>query len=395
MKRMKLAFWPLLLLVLAGYAGDKLSATDSAHIETITQVVSDWTQVNSNGFGNQKIVEVSALEPFGSQLYAGTSNATDGAQIFRSPDGMTWTPVTDPGFGNPHDTAPPAILDMMVFNGRLYASTGRGNAAQIWRSLDGTNWSRVVNAGFGDPDIVEIAVLAEYNGLIYAGATHSVTGAQIWRSYTGDSNSWTQVAPAVAGTTASTITGLAVFDGALYAAVSLDDGSPGQIWNSFGGAWTTIVSDGFGDSDTTMTGSMAEFGGYLYVGAGNTADGAQLWRTNDGSIWEQIISPGFADTNNQKVEMVYVFQNQLFVSVKNSVTGIEIWHSTNGTTWEQANQDGFGDSKNTNTNWRNATTDFWGQLYVGTSNTTDGGELWQKHPDLNQKVYLPVILRNP
>ena len=284
---------------------------------------------------------------------------------------------------------------MTVFNGRLYASTGRGNAAQIWRSLDGTNWARVVNAGFGDPDIVDITVLAEYNGLIYAGATHSVTGAQIWRSYTGDSNSWTLVAPAVAGTTTSTITGFAVFDGALYTAVSLDDGSPGQIWNSFGGAWTTIVSDGFGNSDTTMTGGMAAFGGYLYVGAGNTADGAQLWRTNDGSIWEQMISPGFGDTNNQKIELVYVFQNQLFVSVKNSVTGIEIWRSTNGTTWEQANQDGFDDSKNTSTNWRNATTDFWGQLYVGTSNTTDGGELWQKHPDFNQKVYLPVILRNP
>lgn len=398
MKQIKLALWPLLLFVLAGFAGGKLSATDPGNTKAMPQAVSEWIQVNSNGFGNQKSGEVSALEPFSGQLYAGTSNSTDGAQILRSPDGATWTPVTDPGFGNPHDTAPPAILDMMVFNGRLYASTGRGNAAQIWRSLDGSNWARVVNAGFGDPDIVDITVLAEYNGLIYAGATHAVTGAKIWRSYNGDSNSWTQVAPAVAGTTAATVTGLAVFDGALYAAVSLENGSPGQIWQSYGGSagsWTTIVSNGFGDSNTTITGGMAEFGGYLYVGAGNTVAGAQLWRTNNGSTWEQMITPGFGDANNEKVEMVFVFQNQLYVSVKNSVTGIEVWRLTNGTTWEQANQDGFGDSKNTSTKWRNATMDFLGQLYVGTSNITDGGELWRKRLDLNQKVYLPVVLQMP
>ena len=107
MKRLKLAFWPLLLLVVSGFVNINLSATDSVHIEAKTLAVSNWVQVNSNGFGNQKSDEVSALEAFSSQLYAGTSNSTDGAQIFRSPDGVTWTPVTDPGFGNSHDTAPP------------------------------------------------------------------------------------------------------------------------------------------------------------------------------------------------------------------------------------------------------------------------------------------------
>ena len=125
------------------------------------QAVSEWEQANSNGFGDAQVLEVSALEPFNSYLYAGTYNPNpvdpfpqfDGAQILRSPDGAKWTPVTDPGFGNDHDTAPPAILDMAVFKGYLYAGTGRGNAAQIWRSQNGVNWSRVVNAGFGDPDI--------------------------------------------------------------------------------------------------------------------------------------------------------------------------------------------------------------------------------------------------
>ena len=134
------------------------SSAYSPQVPEFAQAVPDWLQVNSNGFGDPQAGEVSALETFSGQLYAGTSNPTDGARIFRSPDGLTWTPVTDPGFGIPHDTAPPAILDLAVFNGRLYASTGRGNAGQIWRTLNGVIWAPMVIAGFSDPDTVDITL---------------------------------------------------------------------------------------------------------------------------------------------------------------------------------------------------------------------------------------------
>jgi hypothetical protein len=190
----------------------------------------------------------------------------------------------------------------------------------------------------------------------------------------------------VPGTAPASVTGFAVFDGALYAAVESD--APAQLWRSYGGGWTTVMSDGFGNSDTTSTGGMAEFAGYLYVGAGNAVNGAQLWRTNDGETWEQAIDPGFGDPNNQKVEMVFVFQNQLYVSVRNTGTGIELWRSMDGSLWERANLDGFGDSDNSGTNWSNATAEFLSQLYVGTSNVVDGGELWRMqqptaHTDLS------------
>lgn len=338
-----------------------------------------WQQVNANGFGDPQAEEVSAVESFSNYLYAGTSNPMNSARIFRSPDAVTWTPVIDPGFGNPHDTAPPAILDLTVFSGRLYASTGRGNAAQIWRTANGLNWAPVVAAGFGDPDIVDISVLAEYGGLIYAGVTHAVTGAQIWRSYTGDSNSWEKVAPAVAGTDVATVTGLAAFDGALYAAVTSD--APPQIWRSYGGPWSTIVNDGFGDSHTTSTGGMAAFMGALYVGAGSAVDGAQIWRSNDGTSWEQVIDPGFGDANNEKVASLFVFQHALYAGVQNTAAGMEVWRSADGALWEQVNDDGFGDGNNTGTNVGNATTNYLGHFYVGTSNVADGGELWQMAPD--------------
>jgi hypothetical protein len=342
-----------------------------------------WDQVNSNGFGDQDAGEVTALETFNDYLYAGTHNPIDpeplydGAGIFRSPDGVTWTSVILPGFGNTHDIAPPAILDFIVFNNRLYASTGRGNASQIWRTQNGLIWAPMDVTGFCDPDNVDITALVEFGGKLYAGVTNQVSGAQIWSSFTGDNNSWTQVAPMVPGTAASSVTGFSVFDGGLHAAVEFESDSPVQIWRSYGGTWTTIMNNGFGDSNTTMTGGMAVFGGYLYVGAGNTETGAQLWRTNDGTSWGEAITPAFGDSNNQKVEMVYVFQNQLYVSVENTLTGIEVWRSTNGVQWERANLDGFGDSNNSSSNWSNATANFLSRIYVGTSNVVDGGELWQ------------------
>jgi len=385
----------LVILLLAVVAGASAAAPDARGtpvqgVQMLAQVVPGWQQVNSNGFGVQQAGEVSALETFSGHLYAGTNNPMDGARIYRSSDGLIWTPVTDPGFGIPHDTAPPAILDLAVFKGYLYASTGRGNAGQIWRTLNGVIWAPMVIAGFSDPDNVDIAALAEYGGKLYAGVSNEVSGAQIWSSYSGDSNSWTKVAPAVPGTAAAGVTALAVFDGALYAAVESE--APAQIWRSYGGAWTTVISDGFGDSETTSTGGMAVFANYLYVGAGNIANGAQLWRTNDGTTWEPATSPGFGDSNNQKVEMVFVFQNQLYASVKNTGTGMELWRTTDGSLWEQANLDGFGDSNNSGTNWSNATAEFQCQLYVGTANTVDGGELWRMGQPCKY-LYLPLILR--
>jgi hypothetical protein len=143
------------------------------------------------------------------------------------------------------------------------------------------------------------------------------------------------------------------------------------------GGGVVVSSNGFGNSNTNKTGGMAVFGGYLYVGVGNTVNGAQLWRTSNGASWEPMITSGFGDPNNQMVELVFVFQNQLYVGVKNAVTGIELWRSTDGTLWERANQDGFGDSNNSGSNGSHATADFLSHLYVGTSNVVNGGELWR------------------
>lgn len=339
-----------------------------------------WQQVNSDGFGDAGATEVAALAVYGSYLYAGTHHATDLALILRSADGVAWAPVIDPGFGNPHDTAPPAILDLTVYGSYLYASTGRGDsAAKIFRTINGVNWAPVVNSGFADPDNVDITALAGYAGRIYAGVTNLVDGVEIWRSFTGDSNSWTRDTPASLVAAPASVSGFAEFDGALYAAIESD--WPAEIWRTFGGGWAPVVSDGFGEPFTTLTGGLVVFGGHLYVGAGNSEEGVQLWRSHDGEIWELATAPGAGDANDEEIDSLYVFQNYLYASLRNPVTGMEVWRSANGTVWEQSNLDGFGDSSNTHTNASNATTSFLSRLFMGTANTVAGGELWRLTPD--------------
>jgi hypothetical protein len=338
-----------------------------------------WHQVNSDGFGDAGATEVTALAVYGSYLYAGTHHATELALILRSADGVAWNPVIDPGFGNPHDTAPPAILDLTVYGSYLYASTGRGDsAAKIFRTINGVNWAPVVNSGFADPDNVDITALAGYGSRLYAGVTNLVDGVEIWRSYTGDSNSWTRDTPDSLVAAPASVSGFAEFGGALYAAIESD--GPAQIWRTFGGGWAPVVSDGFEDPFTTLTGGLVVFGGYLYVGAGNTEEGVQLWRSHDGETWETASAPGASDANNEEIDGLSVFDNHLYAAVRNGVTGLEVWRSADGAVWEQSNQDGFGDANNTQTNGNNATAAFLSRLFVGTANTASGGELWRLTP---------------
>jgi hypothetical protein len=385
----KLAMGLLILLLAASTLGASAAGTGAGYLPRqpgpdLADDLLDWQQANSDGFGDPGELELSALEAFNGYLYAGTYNPIDpallydGARIYRSPDGVAWSPVTLPGFGNSHDIAPPAILDFVVFNNgvstALYAGTGRGNAVQIWRSLDGSIWAPMMVTGFSDPDNVDINALAVYDGMIYAGVTNAASGAKIYRSYTGDSNSWNQVTSPASTIAGAGVTGFAEFDGGLWATVESED--PVQIWRTYGGDWEVMRSDGFGNADTTLTGGMAVFGAYLYVGVGNTGTGPQLWRT-DGTNWSQVTPAGFTSPNNQQIEMLSVFQNHLYASLKNTVTGIEVWRTPDSSTWEQVNVDGFGDSHNTGTNRGNASDNFLNQFYLGISNVVSGAELWR------------------
>ncbi len=346
-----------------------------------------WQQLNPDGFGDGT-TGITALEVFQGHLYAGASNWSIGGQVWRLNDYGTWQPVSLPGFGletlNP---ANPAIIDMAVFNGQLYACTGWDSASgQIWRSADGKTWKLAKTFDY-DEDVPEwnitaVTNLAVFKGMLYAGTGSAAANAQVWRSISGNPGSWKQVAPASdAPYFPGNVTGFAVFNGALYAAVESSYGAPPQVWRSLDGShWTTVIGDGFGISGNVSLGGFAEFNNRLYLGARNDSPeyASQIWRTSDGIHWQMAVGGGFGDPNNIKVESLRVFGENLYAATNNPY-GMQVWRSGNGVNWQQVVPDGFGDSYNTSTLWDSATIVFQGKYLIGTWND-NGGQLWMFTP---------------
>jgi len=102
-----------------------------------------WRQVNTKGFGDPQNRAIPVMEVYSDVLYAGTFNMDTGDQIWRSLDGMTWTPASQVGFGKADTTA---VWSMIVFNGRLYAGDG-WSTGRVWRYVSGSNWEQVFEQG--------------------------------------------------------------------------------------------------------------------------------------------------------------------------------------------------------------------------------------------------------
>jgi len=141
-------------------------------IQKYTLGTPNWTQTNLNGFG-QRNNRINSLGTFNNQLYAGAFNfGGNGAQIWRSSDGKSWSAVMSNGFG---DSMNVGIDHLLEFNGKIYAGVWNQNndgsvtnGGQVWRSSDGSSWEQVVTGGFGDATNGEVFRLTVFNNQIYA-----------------------------------------------------------------------------------------------------------------------------------------------------------------------------------------------------------------------------------
>jgi len=369
-------------------------------IQKFAPDVPGWFQVNINGFGDRWNYDILSLAGFGNSLYAGTLNFNTGAQLWRR--GSPWTAVTTDGFGNSYNVGIDHLID---FNGKLYAGTWADevNGGEVWRSGTGNpgDWERVVSGGFGDATNAEIFRFAEFNNQLYA-TTWSYTdthGLEIWRSSTGSGGDWTRVVSNGFNGDANNIGTLAldVFNGYLYAG-TYNGLTGGEVWRSStgnSGEWAQVNADGF-DADAGNYGvtALTAFDGYLYGSTAHSSGaGAEVWRCqvcDDASDWEKVVDNGFGNANTGYAPALEVFDGYLYLVVGNSATGMEVWRTADGTNWEQVGFAGFGDSNNRGPYWDNSVTVFNDNLYVGTWNYANGGEVWQ----LLHYVYLPLILKN-
>jgi len=354
--------------------------------------------VSADGFGDPNNAEVTRLTRFGRYLYAGTANDISGAEMWRSANGTDWSQVNTDGFGSASNTR---AYGTGAFGGYLYVGTQNTAAgAQIWRcaTCDGLDWTQVVDGGFGDPNNQAVGgpSIVVFADTLYAPVDNPVTGAEVWRSSTGDPGSWTQCnADGFSDDKNSHLFALIAFDGYLYAATAqwaahgTDTHTGVEVWRtSDGTTWNQVNTDGFGDRDNF--GWLAEtYGGHLYVSCSNLNKAGQIWRCArcDGTDWARVVNDGFGDINNRAASML-AFHGRLYAFTWNDLTGAEVWQTANGTDWGQVNVDGFGDPNNGLVYGAAA---FHEHLYVGTADRgTDGGAVWM----MLDQVYLPSVLRN-
>jgi hypothetical protein len=351
-----------------------------------------WEQSNASGFGAAANYAIGALDVFNGRMYAGTWNQS-GAQVWRSADGANWS-TFNPGWS----ASQVAAYDTLVFGPHLYLATADagGSGGEIWRT-DGSTWTRVVADGFGDADNAKVSALAACGPDIFAATGNLATGAQIWRSATGDSGSWKRVlVPGLdtAGVIEEDVT-LVAYRGDLYAGLSRVRGSAyrGELWR--GAAcmtWAPVFTDGLGYAANSAIPALAEFQGELYMGVSNDVTGGQVWRSANGSHWTPVFLDGLGHKNNTRPHGLIPYQHRLYVVFGNAATGTEIWSSASGATWTPVMQGGWGQPDNRRADYFNkAGIVYQNALYLGSENIVTGGQLWRT--GALRRAYLPLIMR--
>ena len=127
-----------------------------------------------------------------------------------------WGQVNKDGFGNPCSSTERCTNDARSFTvheGNLYAAATNkfGTNGQIWRTTNGTSWEKIIDSSFPPnafrdngtlKNSFNITDLLSFEGYIYvADSSYSfdddsgtyMSKAAIFRSNTGDSNTWVQV----------------------------------------------------------------------------------------------------------------------------------------------------------------------------------------------------------
>ena len=395
------------------YVADQLNQ----RIQKFALGVPGWAQMNINGFGDPQ-TRLSSLAVFNDHLYAGTYKlAGHGAQIWRMDAPGQWTGVMTDGFGKGYNIG---IDDLVTFKGKLYAGVWNSTpyppytdtGGEIWRSSDGDAWEAVMTGGFGDRYNAEVMTLGVFDDHLFA-ATWSYTsthGAEIWRSATGDADDWTRVVNNGLGSTSdSAVIDMLSVNGYLYAstynwdrAARVSHGA--SIWRTADGEhWERVVSGGFSDANNYIIQGMTVFNGNLYAGTQNWDphehhyNQGQLWRCSissgcdENSDWIEITGNGFGDADNYSIEKLIVVNNMLYAITGNRHAGMQVWHSATGDAgdWQQIGFGGFGDANNYSTYYGHGVASFNNDLYIGTVNRANGGEVWQYLP---RRLFLPTML---
>lgn len=201
-----------------------------------------------------------SLKNQGKFLYAGIEG---NGQLFRSKDGTRWQLVAK--------TGQYSVYGLTEFHKKLFMGT-HNPLPQVWKSKDGGQWSLAAVLPEAEKGVFSLGV---FNGALYAGTGR----ARIYRST--DGNTWNPVGDLKHVSEASFphwVRFLIPFEGYLYAGMEqgpLYRTADGSHWNEVSRVTTGEVG---------LRGA-AIFGSAFYIG---TTGGGTIWRTEDGVAWEKV-----------------------------------------------------------------------------------------------------------
>ena len=143
---------------------------------------SAWEQVVAGGFTDDRNHDFGQLASFEGHLYVATTNISGTHQLWRSPSGDAgdWTQVAELGGVG--------VLDVCA--GQLYLGKSGAAGAELWRSPTGITWTSVFTGGLA-PHNTDLSAMAEFDGQCYIGLRNTTTGGEVWRSENG--LEWTAV----------------------------------------------------------------------------------------------------------------------------------------------------------------------------------------------------------
>ncbi|MBD3330510.1 DUF11 domain-containing protein [Candidatus Peregrinibacteria bacterium] len=368
----------------------------------------NWTQINTDGFGDSKNVDCRNVLSHNDNLYIGTVNTTTGGEIWLY-DGTTWTQINTDGFGD----ADNITTRPFVFNDVIISGVGNNNTgSSVWAySGAGTTWSSINTGGFGNTNNLDARSAANFNNELYIGGWNYIDGAEIWRLRESDlslTQTISNSAPNEGDTITYTITvtnegpddatNVTITDtwptGVTYSSDSPSQGS----YVSGTGVWTvgTIASGSSAtleitatvDANTAVTtitnkAEVTASDQYDFNSTPNNDDededdqeNLSIIPINTDGDWIQVSQNGFDEIGkNEEIVSSIVYNGKLILGTHDNSPGAEVWQY-DGTTWTQINTNGFGDANNI---WISALAIYNGELYAGTYDDplTTGGEVWR------------------
>ena len=330
-----------------------------------------WNPVNPAGFGSANNKSISSLKVFGDNLYAGTANETDGCGIW-SYNGTTWTNVASGGFGNKDNLM---VTAMEVFNNKLYAGTTNykitlinpgSDGAGIWSSGNGTTWTSVASGGFGDTLNEGVTALKSFNGNLYAGTARAQVAI-----------SWVTFPTVMKLTLTSVGCELRRLNGSNWDKVAGNGFSDvrniaANTMEIYGGK--LMIGTTNGDGSATLEVMSQKISDFTYQ-----TNGLCVYRYN-GSTLTRLVSGGFNNINDfsaGSMTAMKVGSSNLLLAAVGVTQGQPRVEVYNGSTWFSGSEDGFGNSNNTG---MGAIATFSNSAYVGTGNSTQGCEVWYGTP---------------